>query len=874
MGKGSDLVEYDSKKVVASPEMCYSCHDGSVVDSRAENVNHFGHKTNVPPPPAMKIPKIFPLDENGKMQCSTCHTAHGVPSRPGTDTSIFMRSPNDKAQMCIQCHPDMSGGKKRGNHPLNLAGKNNKKNIKVSWQGKRQKLTCKICHSAHGSKYEAFLSKNPSRSGFCLSCHPDKYFISKEGERKPFHAVNIKPVKARIPGRLIKMGARLDKNGEIVCRTCHKVHKNKHKKNLLIIENDAKSGLCLTCHIDKQYVKYTKHNLGNTAPGEKNLQGKTVKETGLCSACHLPHKPARKLSGKKDITTRICLSCHSKGNVAAKVNLSGKTHPLKINPFKKRENSITKININREKFSLPLFNKFGVEDINGDMVCITCHAPHGIRAKPNHNMPNKYFLRKKTPIICKECHFEKFSIAGTRHDLKKSSPSAKNILGQTAADSGLCGSCHLIHGSHKGFLWARKTDSRDSKSNRQLCKSCHNKHGIAHKKVNKGFSHPLKRHDINEYRRAGLPFFDQNGKYSAKGDLSCYTCHDPHTPRIRNKIKTVSFLRKNPPLICKSCHTDKFAITNSKHDLSGSGKNSAILCKTCHWVHNANNSFLWAGKLVRGNVCFDCHNKDGVAKKKVLKGASHPVNISVYDKGILTSLPLFDKIGKKSKKGLLKCYTCHNPHKGTSNNFLRLENSPSPLLCDNCHPGKGLIVNTDHDLVFSSPGSKNILNKTPAQSGTCGVCHLVHNSTHKFKLWARNFGDGVNIYEKACNSCHSKNGPAKNKIPQIASHPLGKLIKNIGRNIKGKPGFFPLFSSKTWKPVNTGDIFCPSCHNVHQWSYQASLKGNRINLEGNALNSFLRPPAATQICKDCHGLDSLFRFKYFHKLNIRKIKPG
>ena len=35
-GKGSDLVPYQSDKVVATPDMCISCHDGSIMDEVAE----------------------------------------------------------------------------------------------------------------------------------------------------------------------------------------------------------------------------------------------------------------------------------------------------------------------------------------------------------------------------------------------------------------------------------------------------------------------------------------------------------------------------------------------------------------------------------------------------------------------------------------------------------------------------------------------------------------------------------------------------------------------------------------------------------------------------------------------------------------------
>ncbi len=734
-GKGSDLVQYHSEKVAASSEMCFSCHDGSVMDSRVLNVSHLGHKTNISPPSFMKVPKIFPLDENNKIQCGTCHTAHGVPSNPGSDSSLFMRTTNNKSQMCIMCHTDMERGNKKKSHPTNITMKDNIKMALGTHRGRNNDLTCKICHAPHGSNFKAFLADNPSKSKFCLSCHNDKYYISSTGKRKPFHGVNLKPVKAIIPKKLLKMGAKLDKKGEIVCRTCHKVHNSKTEKNLLIIKNDKNSVLCLTCHKNKQYVINTKHNLVKTAPKEKNMQGKTAKETGLCSACHLPHKSARELSGKEDITTQICLSCHSKGKVAGKVILSGKNHPLKINLLAKSKINFSNVKFEKNNKGLPLYNKSGVEDPRGDLTCATCHATHGVPGKNNNDTQNKLFLRKKQSLLCKSCHADKFEILNSKHDLYKPSNSA-----------------------------------------------------------------------------------------------------------------------------------------NKKEVLSETN-----ICKRCHSVHNVDNRFLLIRKTIEDNVCLGCHNKNGVAKEKLVGENSHPVDVPVFEKDIITDLPLYYNNSKKPEKGFLKCYTCHNFHKGTSKFFLRIENSPSSELCKACHQDQGQVLKTDHDLVFSSPKSKNIRNKTPAQSGTCGVCHVIHNGINKTKLWARNYGKGDNIYEKLCNSCHSKEGIAKNKVPESSTHPKGQLIKNINRNEKGKANYFPIFSSSSIKPVNTGNISCPSCHNVHQWSSVGSsshinAKKNIINIEGNAANSFLRSPSATKICKDCHGIDSLFRFKYYHKKDIRVLK--
>jgi hypothetical protein len=129
-------------------------------------------------------------------------------------------------------------------------------------------------------------------------------------------------------------------------------------------------------------------------------------------------------------------------------------------------------------------------------------------------------------------------------------------------------------------------------------------------------------------------------------------------------------------------------------------------------------------------------------------------------------------------------------------------------------------------------------------------------------------GGGGSVVEQMCNSCHSENGSAKNKIPLIASHPKNRIV-NLGRNEKGKPNYFPLFDGILGKPVVAGDISCPSCHNVHQWNPGSHAKGKGVNLEGNATNSFLRAQSATLMCMYCHGFEALVKFKFFHDPTMR-----
>ena len=765
-GKGSDLVEYQAEKVVATPDMCFSCHDGSVMDSRAKLAENSGHKINKPPPAHMKIPEIFPLDENGNMQCSTCHTAHGVEGGPDSEDTIFMRTSNKDAAMCRMCHPTADGGKASGNHPVGIMRqKIPEKLISLGAVTGRKKdqVICETCHTAHGSPYKSFLVNSAGNSALCLDCHSDKNIFAPDGTRKPFHVINAAPENVKIPEGFIKKGAKLGSKGVVTCLTCHKVHHNKREKQFLLVMGNEKSSLCLTCHTDKKYLANTKHNLIHSAPGERNLEGKTVAEAGVCSACHLPHKAARKLSGKKDLTTRLCLSCHSKGNIGEKVRPPGYTHPLDVSPFEKKEENLvfTAVDAEKSELTLPLFSKHTVQDKNGKLTCLTCHDTHGTAASSikrqtatdGEGNEARSLLRRQSPDLCRECHKNKFYIANSKHDLGKVA-AEKDIVKEKATEPGLCGGCHLVHGAQRGFLWLREEPAqKNARGAEEFCIGCHSEGGLAGKKVIKRYSHPVNTSPNEKELENILPLFDGDGKVSNKGVMTCWTCHDPH--------------RWDPLKISDGDHFD-----------------------------------------VEGN---------------------------------------------------------------SQNSFLRLENSPSPELCNNCHPDKANLERTDHDLIITAPSHENIMGQTPVESGTCGVCHLVHNSKNKPKLWAQKFGDGMSVTERMCNSCHSENGSAKGKIPRIANHPQGKLV-DLGKVIQDKVKYLPLFHDTSGEPVNVGSISCPSCHNVHQWDPQSPTKGKGVNLEGNATNSFLRTRSPLIMCKDCHGFEALVKFKFFHEPTMRTTK--
>ena len=96
------------------------------------------------------------------------------------------------------------------------------------------------------------------------------------------------------------------------------------------------------------------------------------------------------------------------------------------------------------------------------------------------------------------------------------------------------------------------------------------------------------------------------------------------------------------------------------------------------------------------------------------------------------------------------------------------------------------------------------------------------------------------------------------------------VLRNFDR--PGRKGDWPLFT-KDGKEVHVGgEIACETCHDPHVWSkWQKKAPGKPV--EGTVINSFLRNrDVSGSICVDCHGLDALYRYKFFHYKQARSQK--
>jgi predicted CXXCH cytochrome family protein len=596
--RGTVLAPLPAAPKVATSKMCFSCHDGSTVDSRQQVYNDRMHQVGVIPSEKVKIPETFPLDEEGKMDCGTCHSAHTLATEPGIEKTIFLRTANENSEMCKMCHVDNEGGPEKGNHPLGKSTLSTVKEITRyggSLGTEPNQVICESCHVAHGGFTQKRLVlpvDNPASSQvLCEVCHSKQPSLSKEKITGRFaHPLDLPPgLTINLPehwdnGQQMVLG----KGGEMVCRTCHIPHGSASPKALLTVRNE-KDSLCVQCHKEQSEITDTIHYQIVINKGEKDVEPPQKTDLGSCSPCHLAHDGLGELITGLPIDVfatkpgELCTSCHSPEGVAEKVMPDDFSHPRDIN-----------VPETAKPLILPLYDDNGIA-ANGKIRCSTCHTYHNpfpvYDDSEDETVKHGTYLRyaeRNPEYICIQCHPQHGLVEGTDHDLTITDPDFINVFRQTPAQGGICSPCHVAHRAvQQRHLWSGPigpvilegwVDEYKVEGDMMtaLCTGCHFPGESGEKQVPefglhpKGFlippeSVPGEPVVSFEMLKDEYPIFTPTGEIAESGNIVCSTCHNPHQwdPRVDKKgpgketegCACDSFLRpKLDAKFCTLCH--------------------------------------------------------------------------------------------------------------------------------------------------------------------------------------------------------------------------------------------------------------------------------------------------------------------------------
>lgn len=689
--------------VASTERMCFSCHDGFVLDSRfAWRERRHDHPAGVKPSDKVKIPTsggkvVFPLSSEGKVYCGTCHSAHGVDFKQ-KDSPTFLRAKNVDSSLCLACHLDQATGPEEGNHPVfaKLAKLPAELAAAGARGGREGTVICQSCHRMHGAAERKMLVVDNAQSRLCQTCHADKKEVMNSK-----HDLALLAPEAR------------NRNNQTA----------------------AESGTCGACHVP--------HN------------GK-----GPALWAREPLKDA-------DPTAAACLGCHHDEGIAKKKTPGKHSHPVNVamsnigvTTTAKGWTSRFAGPKDRPLVPLPLYDAHGLHAAkDGRVGCGSCHDPHvwspvspSVKSSKDARVPEgakpvdptkvegdgtSSFLRialDADSSLCTNCHVDKAAVARSKHSATVMATAG--APGAAPADS-LCGSCHQPHNGQSAFLWARAVGSGKGPTEK-LCNECHREGGSAARKLTGANSHPVAVAMKRRPAKLSLPLFDEHGKVAENGQVDCGSCHDPHqwiagdpaskagaNARVDGNART-SFLRLPAAPdgeLCVQCHTEQRLVRKTEHDLAvvapkatnfaGQGTADSGVCGQCHVPHHAPHALrLWArtpGKAADPNeqLCRSCHDKGGMAQAKQPPAPRHPESVSAWSQTIRARfrvasapLPVFDTKGSADDAGVISCATCHNPHQwsprapvegpgrntegDTRSSFLRVANS-GQFLCADCH---------------------------------------------------------------------------------------------------------------------------------------------------------------------------------------------
>ena len=244
----------------SAPDMCLSCHDGFVLDSRSLwQEGHQGHPVGMMPSDRIRQPvvadePVFPMNDDGRMYCGTCHSPHyhGSATKPAPP---FMRVDLADGNLCLSCHRDKLSVANTDHAPPSSRRR-------PSAADYTERGVCTRCHLAHDAQGPVMWAREPGNSesvadALCQSCHDGDV---AHYEHPQVIQVWSDEMRSRIvadegaPLPVFDVDGSQSVSGVIGCPTCHDAHRQRaeglsdDRRGLFLRRARSEGLLCADCH--------------------------------------------------------------------------------------------------------------------------------------------------------------------------------------------------------------------------------------------------------------------------------------------------------------------------------------------------------------------------------------------------------------------------------------------------------------------------------------------------------------------------------------------------------------------------------------------------------------------------------------------------
>lgn len=243
----------------SAPDMCLSCHDGFVMDSRSLwQEGHQGHPVGMVPSAGVEQPvagsePVFPMNEDGRMYCGTCHSPHYHGSATGA-APPFMRVGLKDGNLCLSCHRDKKSVADSDHAPPSAR---RRPPPDYSERG-----VCTRCHVAHDAKGPVMWAREPGTGKsvpdtLCHSCHEGDVAYYEHPQIIEAWSSTIRSGLATDDGApmpVFDSDGSKSLTGAIGCPTCHDPHRQRaaglpaERPGLFLRRARSEGFLCSDCH--------------------------------------------------------------------------------------------------------------------------------------------------------------------------------------------------------------------------------------------------------------------------------------------------------------------------------------------------------------------------------------------------------------------------------------------------------------------------------------------------------------------------------------------------------------------------------------------------------------------------------------------------